>query len=727
MVQPAADPLKTQNPQIVHIDPQKRTATITQQWLLEKSKSHPIRTGNRLQAFIGGRAGFEAIAVDLEAARESIDLVCWGFDPGMALVRGTDLAAYPWAHGEPYGELLRRKAAQGVKVRLLVWYSPQGSAKQNSLLGYVDPSQVGVATGGVIDHTSDEMWVITSGMSAGLGGGVRWPSLTPPPSKSVAELRLDYCTQWWRQATAGQIPNLEVRARDGMPQRVKTSVADEADPPQGSAGTHGGIFNERMLIEDHATHHQKPILIDYAHQEGSLAVGYVMGLNSVSDYWDCATHSFDEPLRERDFAGTSDDVSRRALRSGQPVSRKPLHDYALRVEGRALIDVHQNFSRAWNRAPLLPKLAAASNAKAHPVRSADVDPLLEPRRLGKTDGLAEQRLRLQVLRTQPEESYDDQAQRWAFDKSIKHAYFQAASSARNYIYLENQYFFYEEWARHLKSCRVAFMEWVQAAGRTSRDARTLHLMVVMPLPEDEGMLPRTYDTLKSLGQGASMSGQRGAYADQEKRLSDRQAWDERLAALPPEVRADERAVLSTMGPRPLVPLSVVVRDAQKVKEPTLDKDGVLMQDGRSLGLKVLICKMATPNQSGRARLGASRDIYIHSKLLMVDDCFMTLGSANLNLRSMSADSEINLATDSVAHVRPLRQQVWAMQTGERVGEGERGGEGTGGNASTKEVALAFKHWKALASDNKIAIGRGDTFTGFLVKFEDKRTAMHRYG
>jgi len=71
--------------------------------------------------------------------------------------------------------------------------------------------------------------------------------------------------------------------------------------------------------------------------------------------------------------------------------------------------------------------------------------------------------------------------------------------------------------------------------------------------------------------------------------------------------------------------------------------------------------------------------------------------------------------------------VWAMQTGERVGEGERGGEGTGGNASTKEVALAFERWKALASDNKIAIGRGDTFTGFLVKFEDKRTAMHRYG
>jgi phosphatidylserine/phosphatidylglycerophosphate/cardiolipin synthase-like enzyme len=129
--------------------------------------------------------------------------------------------------------------------------------------------------------------------------------------------------------------------------------------------------------------------------------------------------------------------------------------------------------------------------------------------------------------------------------------------------------------------------------------------------------------------------------------------------------------------------------------------------------------MATPNQTGQAALGVSRDIYIHSKLLMIDDCFMTLGSANLNLRSMSADSEINLATDSIGHVRPFRRRVWGMQTG---------GEYDGGDGSTQKVSDAFEKWKALSLENKRHIDQGlPEMTGFIVQFEDKRTAMHRYG
>lgn len=258
MSQPDLDPFKTLNPQTVHVDAQVRKATLTRQWFLEKSRSHPIRTGNTLRTFVGGEEGFAAIAADIEAARESIELVCWGFDPGMALVRQGRSPRYPWAGGEPYGELLRRKAAQGVRVRLLVWYSPQGSAKQNSLVGYVDPAQYMV--GGVINRTSDETASIV-------------PHTQRPPSHEASQ-RQDYCTRWWRQATAGQIEHLEVRRRDGVPACVKASVASEADPPQASAGTHGGIVNERMLIEDNATHHQKPILIDYAHEDGSRAVGY---------------------------------------------------------------------------------------------------------------------------------------------------------------------------------------------------------------------------------------------------------------------------------------------------------------------------------------------------------------------------------------------------------------------------------------------------------------------
>lgn len=692
-----ADLLDTACSQTVYIGMDSRVATGTQQWLLEKSLSHSITTGNTLQTFIGGEEGFRQIAADLDAARQSIDLVCWGFDPGMALVRAQSRPAHPWAMGEPYGELLRRKAAQGVLVRLLVWYSPRGSAVQNSLVGYVNPDEP--MSGGVINVTSDEMGAVTSGMSSGIGGYAHAPARRPAPS--VAEQRQDYCTRWWREATAGMIPNLEVRCRDGVAGKVKASVGNEADPPSAAGGQLGGYFDEKELIENWATHHQKPILIDYGHAgksagqgPGHKAVGFIMGLNSVSDYWDSAEHRFDDPLREKDHEGRSDALSRAVART-RPISRKPLRDYACRIEGPALIDVYRNFSEAWNRAALLPKLRCASNAGHQAVRSADLNPALAPAALARTDaaplGL---RLRLQVLRTQPEEGGRDVQGAWPFDKSIKQAYFQATASARNYLYLENQYFFYEEWARHLKAKRQAFMKGTQAAKAASRQAPPLHLMVVIPTPENDGMVPRTYDTLKSLGQAHSMPHQHRLVQERSE-----DGWLDR-----------------SVSPG----ATDIARSALRVRQPTLDKEGVLMQDGKSLGLKVLVARLVSQNRGGNAHLGQYRDIYIHSKLMLADDCFMTLGSANLNQRSMAADSEINVATDHIPHNRALRQRVWGQLTG-----GDR--NAIGGSGSPQEMVEAFERWRALASNNAKNIRSGKSIAGLIVEFKDERTATERVG
>jgi phosphatidylserine/phosphatidylglycerophosphate/cardiolipin synthase-like enzyme len=366
-----------------------------------------------------------------------------------------------------------------------------------------------------------------------------------------------------------------------------------------------------------------------------------------------------------------------------------LRDYAFRLEGLVLADVYLNFYSAWNRADLLPLLRAISNAKANPLKTLDAPSAKPvPAALAKR-GKDAQALRLQVLRTQPEEGYDDAEQCWAFDKSIKSAYFQASSFARSYIYLENQYFFYEEWASHLKTMRLAFMKGTQDGGKACQDARLLHLMAVIPKPEEDGMLPRTYDMLKSLGQGNSLPHQKKVAEDK---------W-----ALSP-AHADVKA------------------SASKVKEPTLNAEGVLMQDGKSLGLKTLICKMAAPNKEAVKGLGAARDIYIHSKLLMIDDSFMTLGSANMNQRSMAADSEINVATDSIPHTRALRQRVWGQQTGGTLD----GGSGTPGPDQIKKL---FKDWENLAAVNAELI-RAKTVSdmnGFLVKFSHDGTAVVRVG
>ena len=61
--------------------------------------------------------------------------------------------------------------------------------------------------------------------------------------------------------------------------------------------------------------------------------------------------------------------------------------------------------------------------------------------------------------------------------------------------------------------------------------------------------------------------------------------------------------------------------------------------------------------------------YIHSKLLLVDDRFLSIGSANMNNRSMGYDTELNVAWDDVPgstlsrSIRAARVNLLAEHTG----------------------------------------------------------------
>ena len=58
-----------------------------------------------------------------------------------------------------------------------------------------------------------------------------------------------------------------------------------------------------------------------------------------------------------------------------------------------------------------------------------------------------------------------------------------------------------------------------------------------------------------------------------------------------------------------------------------------------------------------------KDIYVHSKLLLVDDVYFTLGSANFNVRSMEVDSELNIAMTSPILTQKWRKELWTLHTG----------------------------------------------------------------
>jgi phosphatidylserine/phosphatidylglycerophosphate/cardiolipin synthase-like enzyme/uncharacterized membrane protein YdjX (TVP38/TMEM64 family) len=86
-------------------------------------------------------------------------------------------------------------------------------------------------------------------------------------------------------------------------------------------------------------------------------------------------------------------------------------------------------------------------------------------------------------------------------------------------------------------------------------------------------------------------------------------------------------------------------------------------------------------------------VKVHSKLMIADDTFFTVGSANLNERSMGLDSECNLAmrpTEQASAIREIRHKLLAHHLG--VAPAEYGAEESSGKGILGAV-------KALGEDN----------------------------
>jgi phosphatidylserine/phosphatidylglycerophosphate/cardiolipin synthase-like enzyme len=62
----------------------------------------------------------------------------------------------------------------------------------------------------------------------------------------------------------------------------------------------------------------------------------------------------------------------------------------------------------------------------------------------------------------------------------------------------------------------------------------------------------------------------------------------------------------------------------------------------------------------RSRTGGRDDaLYVHAKVGIVDDAWLTVGSANLNAHSLLNDTEMNVVTDDAVLARATRERLWA--------------------------------------------------------------------
>jgi phosphatidylserine/phosphatidylglycerophosphate/cardiolipin synthase-like enzyme len=56
-------------------------------------------------------------------------------------------------------------------------------------------------------------------------------------------------------------------------------------------------------------------------------------------------------------------------------------------------------------------------------------------------------------------------------------------------------------------------------------------------------------------------------------------------------------------------------------------------------------------------------IYIHSKVAIIDEEWMTIGSANCGPRSLEYDTELNAFTNDVKQVVSFRKELWSEHLG----------------------------------------------------------------
>jgi phosphatidylserine/phosphatidylglycerophosphate/cardiolipin synthase-like enzyme len=96
----------------------------------------------------------------------------------------------------------------------------------------------------------------------------------------------------------------------------------------------------------------------------------------------------------------------------------------------------------------------------------------------------------------------------------------------------------------------------------------------------------------------------------------------------------------------------------------LDKSSrSLFHVAQTLHQKFSVIDGTTARERPRDRVMRYRPIYVHAKVGVVDDRWATVGSANLNSRSMSHDAELNLAVLDQAFARGLRLSLWAEHLG----------------------------------------------------------------
>lgn len=319
--------------------------------------------------------------------------------------------------------------------------------------------------------------------------------------------------------------------------------------------------------------------------------------------------------------------------------------------------------------------------------------------------------------------------------SIYKTYLAAINECSNFIYTENQYFRHESIAEAVKK---RAREHTQGTNGTP-PGKPIYWFVVTNHPVSAGEAPNTHKMLGILNQQERLGQITRDYAKADyyryQELVDKLNKLRKLEQMEADgdfgkfvdnfnplgtndeirqERIDELACLRAKRSEMEAEVGELEKKHYSIKSYGNSAKGPFdvmepsdaFKIGELEGLNVLVATLGASDKRDAETPALYTNIYVHSKLLVVDDAFMSLGSANINRRSMHVDAELNINTDSNGTAMNLRKKLFEMHTRQEDAD---------------DIKKTFRHWKGLMDDNWRSTHRGENIQGFLLHFCDPDT------
>ncbi|CAI9786920.1 unnamed protein product [Fraxinus pennsylvanica] len=442
----------------------------------------------------------------------------------------------------------------------------------------------------------------------------------------------------------------------------------------------GGSFVQDLQISTMFTHHQKIVVVDSdlpnAGSEKRRIVSFVGGIDLCDGRYDTPFHSLFRTLdtvHHDDFHQPN--YPGAAITKGGP--REPWHDIHSRLEGPIAWDVLFNFEQRWRK-------QGGKNVLLN-LRELD-DIIISPSPVMYPDD--HETWNVQLFRSidggaafgfpdTPEEATKAglvSGKDNIIDRSIQDAYIHAIRRAKNFIYIENQYFLGACFGWDCNDIKV------EDIGALHLIPKELSLKIVSKIEAGERFT--VYIVVPMWPEGIPESASVQAILDWQRRTMEMMYKDIVQALQAKGIEEDPRNYLTffCLGNREVKKSG----EYEPSEQPEPDSDYLKAQEARRFM------------------------IYVHAKMMIVDDEYIIVGSANINQRSMDGarDSEIAMGAYQPYHLavrQPARGQVHGFRMAlwyEHLGMlDETFIHPNSEECVSKVNQIADKYWDLYASEN----------------------------